>query len=151
VGTSVCHARLLVDGVAPYEKSPGARPGLLTKVAYVPPYADRVTSTTQPSETTTLRPQRPQGTATARSSSLPPPDRSVRRRPRHQIVVQLLPGSEPFLLVKGNGRDFRLPASASLDLLWSILEDGTTKLRKRHGEAIVRVRLSDAMRIPPLT
>lgn len=68
-----------------------------------------------------------------------------RDRPRYQVVLQLMPGAEPWLRVEAEGREVaRLPAACSLLELWEILSGG-----RRHdtpgGTVMVRVPLDQVL------
>jgi hypothetical protein len=64
-----------------------------------------------------------------------------RRRPRHQVVVQLMPGAEPWLRVETGRGSFKLPATCSLLELWELLQGGYRANKAGRGELLVRVPL----------
>jgi hypothetical protein len=76
-----------------------------------------------------------------RSEPGDPKGRPVRRRPRHQIVVQLMPGAEPWLRIEEGGRSFKMPATCSLLELWELLDGGYRAKRAPAGEIMARVPL----------
>jgi hypothetical protein len=72
------------------------------------------------------------------------------RRPRYQVTLQLLPGAEPWLLVRTSKGHFKLPAQCSLLELWEQLSGGRTGANPPTGEVMVRVPLSLALKTPTL-
>jgi hypothetical protein len=70
------------------------------------------------------------------------------RKPRHQVTLILLPGSEPWIAYReGGGKWRRLPAMCSLLELWEELEAGSPAARRVEGELYMRVPLGDALTI----
>jgi hypothetical protein len=69
-----------------------------------------------------------------------------RTRARVQVVLELMPGAEPWLLVKHEKGHFKLPPHASVVEIWQGAVDrwGTTCPRPlASSEPTVRVRLSE--------
>lgn len=69
----------------------------------------------------------------------------VRRRPRHQVVLQLMPGAEPWVRVETAKGAFKLPAQCSLLELWEELQSGRTGPPAQTGTLMVRVPLDQVL------
>jgi hypothetical protein len=66
----------------------------------------------------------------------------VRRRPRHQLVAQLMPGAEPYLRIECGTWSTALPVSCSLADLWDVLEHKALSARRVTSEGHLRVPVS---------
>lgn len=66
-----------------------------------------------------------------------------RRKPRHQVVLMMMPGAEPWIRVQAPGGSFSLPAGCSLLELWELLAGGVGGTPKVRGEIYARVPLRD--------
>lgn len=65
----------------------------------------------------------------------------MRRRSRHQVVLQLMPGSEPWIRVEAGTRVLKMPADVSVLELWERLESRHRPPKHVTGELLVRARL----------
>jgi hypothetical protein len=76
----------------------------------------------------------------------------VRRdRPRYQVVLQLMPGAEPWIRAEAGGQELcRLPAACSLLELWEILSGGRRRAHAPSGEVMVRVPLEAVLASPTI-
>ncbi len=74
-----------------------------------------------------------------------PPERHIRRRQRYQVVLQLCPGAEPWILVRHEGRTLRFPASDSLLAVWERLEQPQNRRKPKGSTLWVRVPLEEAI------
>lgn len=74
--------------------------------------------------------------------------RSIRRRPRHQVTLMLLPGAEPWVQVRSNGRTWKLPAACAILELLDVLADYNRAPKRIHGEVYVRIPARVARTIP---
>lgn len=73
-----------------------------------------------------------------------------RDRPRHQVVLQLMPGAEPWLRVETAQGPFKLPATCSLLELWEVLQQGPRGTKAPAGELMVRVPLEVVLASPTI-
>jgi len=71
-------------------------------------------------------------------------------RPRYQVVLTSMPGSEPWVRVEGNFPEFKLPALCSILELLEILEGRRTRKTPPSGEVFVRVPLEVALASPTI-
>lgn len=77
---------------------------------------------------------------------------TVRRdRPRYQVVLQLMPGAEPWMRCEVNGQEVtRMPATCSLLELWEVLSSGRRGAPTPRGEVMVRVPLELVLASPTI-
>lgn len=73
-----------------------------------------------------------------------------RDRPRYQVVLQLMPGAEPWMRVEACGGVTKLPAGCSLIELWEVLSRGLRGSPKASGQVYVRVPLDELLSSPSL-
>ena len=73
-----------------------------------------------------------------------------RRRPRYQVVLQLMPGAEPWIRIETQGGSFKLPAACSLLEAWELLSGGVRGATAPRGEVMVRVPLELALSSPTI-
>lgn len=73
-----------------------------------------------------------------------------RDRPRHQVVLQLMPGAEPWLRVETYRGVFKLPAACSCLELWEVLQQGPRGAKAPAGEVMVRVPLREVLTRPTI-
>lgn len=70
------------------------------------------------------------------------------RKRRHQVLLLLMTGSEPWMAVrKSDGTWLKMPAGVSLLELWERLEGPSTRRTAPTGEVYVRVALGDVLTI----
>lgn len=73
-----------------------------------------------------------------------------RDRPRHQVVLQLMPGAEPWMRVETCKGPLKLPATCSILELWEVLQQGPRRAQTPAGEVMVRVPLELVLSSPTI-
>lgn len=68
-------------------------------------------------------------------------------RRRHQVLLTLLPGSEPWVLVQAGDRQWKMPAGVSvLELIERLEELHQGKFKIKWGDDYIRVRPEQVLR-----
>jgi hypothetical protein len=71
------------------------------------------------------------------------PDRPKARRPRHQVILQVMPGAEPWIRIEHSRGWFKLPLFCSIEeLVQGVAEGWNGTHNARSGETVVRVPLA---------
>ena len=73
-----------------------------------------------------------------------------RDRPRYQVLIQLMPGAEPWVRVVASDGEIRLPAQCSLLELVEMLGSRTRRPKAPSGEVMVRVPLGVVLSSPTI-
>lgn len=71
-------------------------------------------------------------------------------RPRYQVVIQLMPGAEPWMRVETDRGPVKLPAACSLLELWETVQRGPRGAKAPTGEVMVRVPLDLVLASPTI-
>lgn len=103
-------------------------------------------STRAASEGTKLSPAAPSQESQRGRQAAPPRLRAAQRRSRVQVVLQLMPGAEPWIRVEHSAGWFKVPAGVSVQEIYigatEKWQDGARRLRT--AEPTIRVPLSVA-------